>query len=667
MTQPVDASQIAQFLEGVAMFAGLDQENRGKIARVMGYAEYAAGQDIVLQGSPGDALYFVARGLVHVLVVDAEVGVEQRVAMLGMNEIFGEMALLLDEPRTATVRAAQDCACIILGREAFLRLYQHVPQVALAVVRNLARRLQEQSRTLAFRFVKLSEQKFHAETYASIPAPILERHQIVPLAAEGDTLIAAVTRPNDPIVLETLRSAVPGMKLRLLECGEDDYRQFLATVVRTALGGAVTATRSFAVPVAAHRAGDVMFVEPDAKLRRQTGEIPGDQIVRLVNEIVCEAANRGASDIHIEPGDQYSRVRLRVDGRMIGFRDDVPVRFHAPLTSRIKILSEMDISERRCPQDGRIGVRIGERNLDLRVNVLPTLHGEKIVMRVLDPAKSVVPLEKLIVSESLASIVRKAVFRPTGGILICGPTGSGKTTTLYSALYERKQAANDLNIVTLEDPIEYTLEGVNQVQVREESDMGFAQGLRAILRQDPDIIMVGEMRDAETAQTALEAALTGHLVLSTLHTEGTIAAVTRLVEMGCAPYLVASAVDLVVAQRLLRRVCSSCAAPHRYSDVVRHNLERAGLVAMSESESLVKGAGCDACFRTGYRGRVGAYEVLRLNDQLREAIGLAASETTLKSMAPETGAITSFKHYAGYLLRSGLTSPSEVLRYFSGD
>lgn len=665
--QTVDPARIAAFLENVEMFRGLDLDARTKIARATAYDEFAAGQDIIRQGDPGDALYIVARGRVQVLVTDPQIGLEQPLATLEPTEPFGEMALLLDEPRTATVRALVDTSCVYLSREAFQRLLGAVPQVALTISRNLARRLSDQNRNLGFRFVRLSEQRFHADTYAAIPANVLERHQIVPLSAEGGTLTLAMTRPNDPSAVEAVCAAAPGMKLRIMACAEEDYRQFLLQVVRPGLGRTGPG-QGMPAPVAQFKASELIITEPESRVRRApTAEVPGEQVVRLVNEIICDAINRGASDVHIEPGDHACRVRLRVDGRLLACRDDLPARFHAPLVSRIKILGDMDIAERRRPQDGRLGVRVGERAFDLRVNVLPTLHGEKIVMRVLDPEKSVQSLERLILSEPLAAVVRKAVFRPTGGVFICGPTGSGKTTTLYSALNERKQQANDLNIVTLEDPIEYTLEGVNQVQVEESAGMGFAAGLRALLRQDPNLIMVGEMRDAETARIALEAALTGHLVLSTLHTEGAVEAVTRLVEMGCAPYLVASAVDLVVAQRLMRRVCAQCAAPHAYSEVVRHNLDRAGLVPFGESGGLAKGAGCDACHRTGYKGRIGAYEVLRVNDTLREAIGLGESESALRTLAIEQRTLTTFKQYAGFLLRAGHTSPSEALRLFSAD
>ena len=662
----IDPQRIAQFLEHVEMFRGLEADSRLRIAEAAGYFDYAQGDEVIVQGAPGDALFILAKGKVEVIVNDASMGVEQRVATLGPGEFFGEMALLLEGPRTATVRAMQPTACVVLSREAFYRLFEHLPQVASNVCKYLAMRLQTQNRLASHRFVRLADFPFNAEVYGSIPQATLERHQIVPVEAEGDKLTIVTTRPHDPGALEAIKAAAPGMKLQVFACAEEDYRQYAASTIRAAIGRPLASPSGSRV-TQQYRAADVSILEPEARVKRSTGDIPGDQIVKLVNEIVTDALNRGASDIHIEPSDTYCRVRFRVDGRLVAFREDLPSRFHAPLASRIKILADMDIAERRRPQDGRIGLKVGEKSFDLRVNILPTLWGEKVVMRVLDAEKSLVPLDQLILSEPLAAVVRKAIYRPTGGVFVVGPTGSGKTTTLYSAINERKQQSNDLNIVTLEDPIEYTLGGVNQTQVHDEVGMSFASALRALLRQDPNVIMIGEMRDLETARIALEAALTGHLVLSTLHTEGAVEAVTRLVEMGCPSFLVSTAVDVVIAQRLVRRACRSCKTPHAYNDVVRHNLDRAGVLPMAESETLSKGAGCEACSRTGYQSRVGVYEVLRNNDTLREAIGLGEQETSLKKIAAEARSITTFRQYAGFLLRAGHTTPSEVLRLFHTD
>ena len=669
--QPTTASQqaaqhIIRFLASTELFQGVDEASLARIASATVAKEYVRGRVVLRQGEEGGALFIIARGRVAVVVEDTEIGMERVVAELGEMEVFGEMSVLLDEPRAATVRAATDTMCVILSREAFQRIVIALPQVGLTVSRNLARRLADQNRSMGFRFVRLSEQAFDSELYGLFSAELLEQHQAVPLYTDGHLLTVAMTRPYDRSGVDSLRTVVPGVKVQPVACGEEEYRAYLEEVIGPAIGDQTAggSDRVSAALRASYSASDVSFVEAETGALGG-GEIPGEAVVRLFNEILVDAVNRGASDIHIEPAKDALRVRLRVDGRLISYRRGFQRRFHAPLVSRIKIMGGMDISERRRPQDGRASYTIADKTIDARISTLATLHGEKIVLRLLDAGAGMLPLEKLILSKQLAGVVRRAVSKTTGGVVIVGPTGSGKTTTLYSALNERKSQANDLNIVTVEDPIEYTVDGITQTQVSHAPGLGFAGVLRALLRQDPDVIMIGETRDAETAQIALEGALTGHLVLTTLHADGTVEAATRLVDMGCPAYLVASAIDLVCAQRLMRKICPHCRGKHQYSEIVRVSLDRSGVLPMNESEVLFKGRGCPRCQTTGFMGRVGAYEVLQLTDSLREAIGLGESEATIRRMALETRSMTSFPQYAGFLLRTGLTSPAEALRLFA--
>lgn len=665
--QPEQIAQVATFLEHTELFRGVDRASLEKIARATAVQEYGKGDNIIRQGTESSALFIIAKGAATILVEDRDVGVVQEVAKVQAPETVGEMGLLLSEPRTATVRADGEATCIILSREAFHRICQNLPQVPVTVSRNLARRLQEQNKNMGFQFVRLRDFPFDPELYSAAPPQLLERHQVVPLRMDGETLIVAMTRPNDPAANEAVRAAIKGVRLRPVACAADDYDNYLRDVVRPALGlGPSGARASGGAQVNNFRASDLIFLEEEA--RKKTGtDVPGDATIRMFNEVLTDAINRGSSDIHIEAGANAMQVRYRVDGRMTTAKGDVNLRFHAPLVSRIKITGGMDISERRRPQDGRASFRYGDRSFDIRISTLPSKNGEKVVMRILDPQTGVVPIDKLILSESLASIVRKAVFRPSGSILIVGPTGSGKTTTLYSTLNERKETSNDLNICTVEDPIEYSLDGVTQVQVNHAAGMGFPEVLRALLRQDPDVMMIGEMRDAVTAQIGLEGALTGHVVLSTLHAEGAVEATTRLTDMGCPSYLVSTAVDLVVAQRLLRRVCEHCRTEHTYSEIVRRNLARANIVSVEDQSVFYKGAGCSRCHNTGYSGRVGAYEVLQVNDAVSDAIALGESEQGIRKVAVENRTMTTFKQYGSFLLRSGLTTPSEVLRFFGGE
>ena len=663
MAGQLDGGKIAQFLNSTEIFQGIDEASRAQIASACATRDFPKGTVIVRQGSEGDTLFIIAQGQVEILVEDDVGGLEQVVAELGTLEAFGEMSLLLEQPRTASVRAKSDVSCIILGREAFHRVIMALPVVGLTVSRNLARRLVETTRQSGPRLVSLREHPFDPELYSSITTTVLERHQMVPLKMDGDTLVVAMTRPTDPAALEALRAAARGFKLRPAGCSDEDYRTYMNDVVRPQLGHPIQEAGPAAAVHGNYNSSELAFVETEQQ-RQRGGEVSGEAVVRVLNEILVDAINRGASDIHIEPTISNLKVRFRVDGRMVVYRDDYNPRFHAPVVSRLKILGGMDIAEKRRPQDGRASFRVRERLFDTRMNTLPSLHGEKMVMRLLDSESVVVPLTNLILSEGLAGVVRSALFRTTGSIIVVGPTGSGKTTTLYSAIHERKETSNDVNIVTVEDPIEYTIDGVTQTQVDSANGMTFARALRALLRQDPDVMLIGETRDTETAQIALEGALTGHLVLTTLHAESAVEAITRLVEMDCAPYLVASAVDLVIAQRLLRRLCGKCAKPHAYSDMVRLNLERANILPMDQTESLYKGQGCAACGQTGFSGRVGAYEVLRFDDLVREAIGNGESDVAIRRIAEETRTITTFKQYAAFLVRGGLTTPQEVLRMF---
>jgi type IV pilus assembly protein PilB len=380
-------------------------------------------------------------------------------------------------------------------------------------------------------------------------------------------------------------------------------------------------------------------------------------VVKLVNLILNEAIKRSASDIHIEPYERVFRVRLRVDGVLYEFMKP-PLKLKNAITSRIKIMSKLDIAERRLPQDGRIKVKYGkDKEMDFRVSVLPTLFGEKVVMRLLDKSSLQLDMTKLGFEENPLKEFQAAIHKPFGMVLVTGPTGSGKTTTLYSALTELNQISE--NISTAEDPVEYNLMGINQVQIHEEIGLSFANCLRSFLRQDPDIVMVGEIRDFETAEIAIKAALTGHLVLSTLHTNDAPSTISRLLNMGIEPFLVSSAVNLIVAQRLARRICEGCKTVAQSSPQMLLNL------GLSEEElhdfTGYKGAGCARCNNTGYKGRVALYEVLPVREEIRELILQGASAGEIKKGAIQLGMKT-LRQAALQKLKDKVTTVEEVLK-----
>ncbi len=394
-----------------------------------------------------------------------------------------------------------------------------------------------------------------------------------------------------------------------------------------------------------------------ATLARASEDAP---VVRLVNVLMVDSLRRGASDIHVEPYEKDFRIRFRIDGVLYDVMHP-PMKLRDPLISRLKIMAKLDISEKRLPQDGRIKIKVKvddrSRELDFRVSTLPTLFGEKVVLRLLDKDKLMLDMTKLGFEPQSLEKFQRAIANPYGMVLVTGPTGSGKTNTLYSALQTLN--TSETNIMTAEDPVEFNLQGINQVQMKEQIGLNFAAALRSFLRQDPNIVLVGEIRDFETAEIAIKAALTGHLVLSTLHTNDAPSTISRLVNMGIEPFLVATSVNIIQAQRLIRRICKEC---KEEMQMLPEALVEVGFKPEEASSvKLYKGRGCDNCLGTGYKGRVGLYEVMEVTDELRELIIIGASAIELRRKAIECGMIT-LRESGLYKLREGITTVEEVVK-----
>jgi type IV pilus assembly protein PilB len=505
-----------------------------------------------------------------------------------------------------------------------------------------------------------------------IPADTAQKYQIVPLSRSGATLTIAMTDPTNVFAMDDIKfmtgynvEPVVASEIAVSEAIERYYpAQTKATVAKEPSGPSTLelATKGLEEMQALENTGDVEVLEElqeisaDA-LAKQGEEAP---VVRLVNVVLMSAIQKGASDIHVEPYEKELRVRYRIDGILYNIMSP-PMKFRDAIASRIKIMAKLDIAEKRLPQDGRIKIRFNEngspKEIDFRVSCLPTLFGEKIVMRLLDKEKLMLDMTRLgFESESLVKF-ETAIQRPWGMVLVTGPTGSGKTNTLYSSI--ARINTPETNIMTAEDPVEFNLAGVNQVQVREQIGLNFAAALRSFLRQDPNIILVGEIRDFETAEIAVKAALTGHLVLSTLHTNDAPSTVNRLMNMGIEPFLVASSVHLICAQRLVRRVCSNCKEP---SPLPPAALLQAGF-SQEDANSVTpqKGAGCDHCSLTGYKGRVGLYEVMEITEELRELILVGASGLELRRKAIDDGMIT-LRMSGLRKVKDGVTTIEEVVR-----
>ena len=471
-----------------------------------------------------------------------------------------------------------------------------------------------------------------------------------PIAIEGTTVTVATADPTDPLLLDELQQTLP-LTIRLCVAPAPAILE----AIERAYGASTALQKIVEGMGAADRQGDP---EDDVgHLRDMAFEAP---VVRLVNLLLEGALAADASDIHIEPFEDSLRVRYRVDGLLYD-QEAPPRRLQAALTSRIKIMAEMNIAERRLPQDGRIRVTApGGRRVDIRVSTVPTIHGESIVMRLLDRSSVFLPFDRLGFSSPTARAFEMLIRQPHGILLVTGPTGSGKTTTLYAALDKINRA--DLKIITVEDPVEYQLKGVNQIPVRPKIGLSFAAGLRHIVRQDPDVIMVGEIRDLETAEIAIQSALTGHLVFSTLHTNDAPGAVTRLQDMGCEPYLLSSVLTGVLAQRLVRRICQACRAPD--------HPDPAELLALGITDAtgleLFRGKGCDECRGTGYRGRTGIYELFKISEEARSLIVQKVPGGEIRRHAVGHGMIT-LREDAWAKACAGLTTVAEILRVTQED
>ncbi|HTG86703.1 MAG TPA: type IV-A pilus assembly ATPase PilB [Pyrinomonadaceae bacterium] len=519
-----------------------------------------------------------------------------------------------------------------------------------------------------------------------IPQDVAQKHCVLPLSRVGATLTLAMVDPTNVFAMDDVKF-MTGLNVEPVVVAEGSIQLAIAKYYGTTReielaasvedmtvesrngsngsNGAITHADLVSLDSIDFDHGDAEGVEvledneeiDLSTLSRMSEDAP---VVRLVNVLLVDALRRGASDIHVEPYEKELRIRFRIDGVLYDVMHP-PLKMRDALISRVKIMSKLDISEKRLPQDGRIKIKVKvdsrSRELDFRVSTLPTLFGEKVVLRLLDKQNLMLDMTKLGFEPESLTKFKRNIGKPYGMVLVTGPTGSGKTNTLYSALQSLNTV--DTNIMTAEDPVEFNLMGINQVQMKEQIGLNFAAALRAFLRQDPNIVLVGEIRDFETAEIAIKAALTGHLVLSTLHTNDAPSTISRLMNMGIEPFLVATSVNLIQAQRLIRRVCKDCKQDH---PTPAEALVEVGFSA-DEAKSLktFKGKGCTTCNNTGYKGRIGLYEVLEITDEIRELILIGASALELRKKAIEDGMIT-LRESGLYKIRSGVTTVEEVVR-----
>ena len=480
-----------------------------------------------------------------------------------------------------------------------------------------------------------------ADVAKEIPADIAKKYGVVPVVADGDSITVALSDPMGYDAIDSLHYVLQGRDIQAVVAPRAEVRAAMAKLYPDDENADVQ-TRGEDVDVGGDESGD------------------DSAVIKLTNLILTTAIKMKASDIHIEPMEKEFRVRYRIDGALRKM-DSPPKRLQGAIISRIKIMSKMKISEKRIPQDGRIQISVGGKDLDLRVSSVPTNHGESIVMRILDKTNLSLGLPQLGFLTDDQSTFERLIKLPDGVVLVTGPTGSGKTTTLYACLGQINTP--DKKLITVEDPVEYQMSGINQVQVNKDVGLDFSAALRSILRQAPNIVMIGEIRDAETADIAMEAALTGHLVFSTLHTNDAPSAVTRLLDIGVKPFLVASALRAAMAQRLVRAICENCKESYTPTD---RELRMLGTMSKTVPERMYHGAGCDKCGRSGYKGRKGIFEIFKVDDTIQRLIFDHAPATLLRQRAREMGMRT-LREDGMLKVASGMTSLQEVLRVTMGD
>jgi type IV pilus assembly protein PilB len=507
--------------------------------------------------------------------------------------------------------------------------------------------------------INLSYFEIDSAVVKLIPYETAKRYQILPLSRVGASLTIAMVDPTNVFAMDDIKF-MTGFNIEPVVASESSIIEGIDKAYGTTKEEELEQVMQSMNDNGENPDVEVQDEEHELELRELEKAADEAPIVKLVNLVLTDAVKRGASDIHMEPYEKEFRVRFRIDG-ILHLIMNPPLKLKDAITSRLKIMAKLDISEKRLPQDGRIMLKmqIGgkKKQLDFRVSTLPTLWGEKIVLRLLDKENLRLDMTKLGFEQESLTKFEKAILKPYGMVLVTGPTGSGKTNTLYSSI--SRLNTPDTNIMTAEDPVEFQLGGVNQVQMKEQIGLNFAAALRAFLRQDPNIILVGEIRDFETAEIAIKAALTGHLVLSTLHTNGAPETITRLMNMGIEPFLVATSVHLICAQRLIRRICKDCAEPVEMP--VQALIDEGFTPEEAKTVQVMKGKGCATCNKTGYKGRTGLYEVMEVDDEIKELVLVGASALELKKKAIERGMIT-LRRSGLIKVAQGLTTLEEVAR-----
>lgn len=658
----IDTTPLVNALRQTRLFRHLPEATLTELAGQCRAHRHRAGELILPAYEQHTALHVVIAGELVGTAHARERRQDVPLTTFEPGEVIGLSACINGDRNPLQVVARTTAVTLSIPLETVRTLCHEYPAVAWELTMAMAIKLRIVAEAVGLRHVPLRHTTLDAELIKRLPKSVIMRNQAIPLEITEFSLVVGITDPANLLAYDEIRLHFPHHVIHPALITESDFQWFAkeaypklapgtgSLVEATVPGVADLLTQDLVkdLELTAIDFGDQAGAVPDLA---HSAEAP--PIIRLSNNILALAIQKGASDIHLEPQQDGLLLRLRVDG-LLEETQVLPKAIQPAVISRLKITANLDISEQRLPQDGRISVRLHERVIDFRVSSVPTKYGEKLVLRVLDKNHTLLGLDKLVSHPEIRARIREMINQPYGIILVTGPTGSGKTTTLYAALAELNTP--DVNIATAEDPIEYEIPRINQVQVNHDIGLDFARILRAFLRQDPDIILVGETRDLETAKTSIEASLTGHLVFTTLHTNNAASAFTRLVEMGIEPFLIASATIGVIAQRLVRRLCLECREAYTPD---AETLRYLGW-PQDKPATFYRTNGCDRCHHTGYKGRAGIYEVLRLNNGLRKMVSQGAEAVDI-ALTARTEGMLDMRDYSLYLLEQGTTTVEEVL------
>jgi type IV pilus assembly protein PilB len=654
---------VVQLLRNTELLSACPDEIIQRIVGSLNRHQARAGTLLHEQGTPAEALILVAQGSIELRRRDALVGRDHLYARYGTGKTIGEEAVFPEEPWSTAVLAYEDVLYFTIPGEMVRAAAARVPMIGLAAARILARRTNRLLAEKGVRFVPLGKLQPDPSLATLLPPRLMNEHSLAPVARRGSTVTIAMVNPQDLLALDEVQRQLPEVYLEVVSVSANALEAWISRMLSGAASPIDTDNASVrgssvltSLPKSKH---SITFIQESMDTSQNDDPAKtigiGEQVISTLNRILGDALVLDTSDIHIEPQHDGTWVRYRIDGQLVRRPEAVSSRLHSALVSRLKALASMDITERRKPQDGRLGVQFAQREVNLRISTVPTRYGEKVVLRILDRSNALMSLDRIVIVPAVRELVRSLFYQPHGICFVTGPTGSGKTTTMYSAILERRNEG--MNIVTIEDPIEYTIPGITQVQYNERIDLGYAEAIKAFLRQDTDIMLIGETRDARTAQNAMQAALSGHLVVTSIHTSSALGTLYRLVEMGIEHFLIANAIGGVVAQRLVRTVCSECRQPHKESDEILKRFYRAG----EEIPTMYRGTGCSRCNGTGFRGRTSIMEVLPITEELRTGIATGQPMNELRQTAIRGGMVT-FHDYARQILARGLSAPGEVLR-----